>query len=112
MAGRVVIDYMHCNDVMTHMEVDLQTKKVELENYTDELLMTALGKRPPNIENLYWLFESRCISRERPDLKEFLEYYGLSQFDAYELCRKTHGRLTGDYFWLRFDNENVRFEDL
>ena len=58
-----------------------------------------------SVASLQRFFESRCFSEQRPDKHELLRMLGVPYFDAYLLCRKTHGIVVCQPTWLRFEDE-------
>lgn len=108
----LIFDYMEKDILRTHVEVNRETGEVTAINYTDDIMSQAFGLRPLTIENVNFLFESRCFSRNRPDKQELLESIGLNQFCPYDIVRKTHGKMWTDWFWLRFEGETWTWEDI
>ena len=58
------------------------------------------------------ILRSRCFDYNRPDRKEYLEYLGLTEYNVYEICRRTHGMMVQDFIWMRFDGEDFTWEDV
>lgn len=69
-------------------------------------------KGEPTIERLLLFFASRCFSEGRPDKDEYLEALGLKEYSPLDICRVTHGRMTGDSMWIRFEGEDLTFADV
>ncbi len=60
----------------------------------------------------YNFLKSRCYEDGRADLPEILEVMGLSWNSPYDFCRKTHGVTWEDFFWIRYDGEDITWEDV
>lgn len=105
-------EFYEKDKLCSRIKVYFKENKVSVENYTNDLISQALGKRPNTIDEVYKFFEERCIDKNRPDLKEILESYGLEFYDAEQICRKTHGMLWTDFYWIKFDNQNITYEDI
>lgn len=43
------------------------------------------------------------------DCKELCEILWVDHFDAEAICRKTHGKCFGDFNWIKFEGENIKF---
>lgn len=56
--------------------------------------------------------ESRSVPRTRVDIEDILRRYGLREYDALQMCKKSHGRSMSDYLWLKFDGENISYADV
>ncbi|KSV59157.1 hypothetical protein [Acetivibrio ethanolgignens] len=105
-------EYLSLDKVNTVVTVDYNTNKVTVKNFTDDIVDTAFGLVEPTIDDLDDFFETRCFDRNRPDSKEILEALGLPYYDPEQIVRRTYGRFTDDYYWLRFDDEQVVWEDV
>lgn len=53
----------------------------------------------------------RCIS-DMDMSRELLRLGGLSFYDPYQIVQKTHGVMVDDCYWIRFDGENLTWEDV
>lgn len=53
----------------------------------------------------------RCIS-DMDMSRELLRLGGFSFYDPYQIVQKTHGVMVDDCFWIRFDGENLTWEDV
>ena len=58
------------------------------------------------------ILEDRCWDRHRPDINRILELLGLDEYNPYEICKRTHGRMYQDSIWFRFPGELLTFEEL
>lgn len=67
-----------------------------------------------NITPLYLksIFESRIFSKKRSDLPRLLNVLDIEKYDAYDIIKKTHGISSADRFWFKFDNENIKYDDV
>ena len=53
--------------------------------------------------------EEFLVSRVVPKfrwLDEMVEFYGIPNWDAYEICRRTHALMPKDFLWIRFEDED------
>lgn len=58
------------------------------------------------------ILKSRCFDIGRPDKDKILAYFGLKEYNVYDICRKTHGMMAQDNIWMRFDSEEIEWEDI
>lgn len=85
----------------TIIYADHTDKIVFVENFTDNLVKTAFGRRKfPDWNDFCEFIEERCIPRSRAGLREYLECIGLDEYDPFEIILKTKGRMAEDQQWL------------
>lgn len=92
----------------TEIAADFSDKTLVCENHTRRLIKTAFGANTlPVWEDFQAFLEDRCIPRNRDGLKEYLEAWGLEEYDPLQIILKTHGRMAEDQQWLQvcFDQE-------
>jgi len=78
--------------------------------YTDNFLEKVMC--PKDFHSLDYFFRERTFPETRVNCKQVLKHLGLTYFDAYEVCKKTHGALVDDTFWIRFEGESYVYEDV
>lgn len=105
-------DVMWKNDVISSVSITNNRKTVEIKTFDD-----CVGKQPfcngnHTLQRVYDFLEYRCFEKARPDCDEILEYYGLTEYNPWEIVKKTHGRLWEDYLWIRFEGENLTWDDV
>ena len=57
-------------------------------------------------------FEERSFERGRGDIKNILKSLNIDYYDPYQIVQKTHGTLWDDYYWIRFNEENIKFDEI
>lgn len=83
---------------------DYTAQSLVVENYTEELVKTAFGKRRfPSWDDFLAFLEERCIPRSRSGLREYLEAIGLTEYDPLQIILKTKGRMAEDQQWLEVE---------
>ena len=65
-----------------------------------------------NSVRVYEFLKSRCYEDGRADLKDILSYHGLDGNNPYEWCRLTHGVTYEDFYWIRYDDEDIEWKDV
>lgn len=106
------LEYYNRDVLCTRILVDYTTGKVSVTNYTDDIMEQALGKRKSSIDSVLEFLGERVFEESRLDKGEILESMGLSVFDPEDIARVTHGIMFHDSNWLRFDGEDLSWEDI
>ena len=70
--------------------------------YKDEIPLFEIGG----------IMESRCWDRNRDNLEKYLFKLGLTEFNPYKICRKTHGVMFQDRIWFKYKGEQLTWEDV
>lgn len=96
--------YLSGNQICTIIDVDEQNRKVEIHNYTKDLISRAFGvMEHPSFEDYEAFLESRCFPRTRDKMKLILEHLDLPFYDPFMIIEKTEGRMAEDDFWIRIE---------
>jgi hypothetical protein len=102
-----------CEDrVCSKVDVDEEAEIVKSEDFTDDPVEQAFGGRELTLEGLEDFFRSRCFPETRFNLKYTLSCINMDFFDAETIVRKTRGVLYEDTFWVRFDGEELTWNDV
>lgn len=112
MGKKLIFDLMFRDEVCSHVEVDLDTREIACQEYSDVPHHVVFGKRPHTVENLNYFFERRCFPEARADCKEQLEEIGLMHYNPLDIVKITHGVMCHDYMWIRFDGEKLKYKDV
>lgn len=105
--------YLERDQVTAEVEVDYAAKTVMVKSLTTNIYALPFGVRQnPTMADLNRFFESRCFPKERRNCRQLLEDLGLEDYIPLEIVRKTHGRQLEDYCWIRFDGEELSYEDV
>lgn len=87
----------------TAMDVDLVKKTIHIKNYTDNILYRAFGViTEPTWDQFENFLASRCVPKERYNIEDILEDYGLRDigYDPLAIIRKTNGKMAEDHMEL------------
>lgn len=87
-------DVFYFDDKVAEYRNGVCTVKLIRHPYFDVMLRLPADK----------FLESRIMPKERWGL-ELSEFYGLSQWDPEQICRKTHGYRMQEPVWVRFVDE-------
>lgn len=94
--------YMFRNSPCTDIDINFLDRKVQIKNYTDDLLHRAFGiVTNPTWEDFEDFLQYRCFPRTRGNVKDLLRELGLSNYDPLQIVEKTRGRITDDDMWLK-----------
>lgn len=58
------------------------------------------------------ILRHRCWDESRPDMNNLLSLIGLREFNPYEICKKTHGKMIQDDTWFKFEGETLTYKML
>ena len=73
------------------------------------------GMFPENItvKSISAFCESRQPPRTRVDIDRILrEKYDMREYLPMQVCKKSHGITMADFLWMKFDDEDIRYEDV
>lgn len=56
--------------------------------------------------------ESRCAPRTRDGIEDILKWYGIKFYDPMAMCQKSHGRTMTDFLWVKFNDEDVTWDQI
>ena len=83
------------------------------KSFTDDILSLPFGTcTKPNHDMLMEYLESRCVPLGRAHAQGILGQWGMTSFDIWEILQKTHGLMFQDHIWLKFDGEEVAYNDI
>lgn len=98
----LIFHYYDGENLCTKICADRTTRRLAIQNETDDVLSTAFGiNQNPNWEDLMNFLESRCIPRQRDGLQYYLAQLGLEHYEPLEIIRKTAGRMAEDACWIK-----------
>ncbi|KAF0224260.1 MAG: putative transcriptional [Erysipelotrichaceae bacterium] len=99
--------YMFKDEICTIIDVDEKNGKVEIYNYTNDLIFRAFGHNEyPNYEEYQGFIESRCFPKSRDNLKTYLRELDIPFYEPLMIIEKTLGRMADDEFWIRMERHN------
>ena len=79
---------------------------VVLENYCSEWYKLPFGlNESPSYSDYKSFLESRCFPKSRANARQLLQDAGISFYNLEAIVKKTHGVMSDDLFWIRFESE-------
>lgn len=108
----LIFDVLNKDTLVSHVEII--DGKINIKRYVLHPGIQPFGNNDMDV-NFEWInafLESRCFDKNRPDKNEILEYLELDSYNTINIVKKTHGRILGDFTWIRFPNETLTWKDL
>ncbi len=95
------LKFWNADILCTTIIADFTDHTLCVENHTQQLVKTALGKnRLPTWADLMAFLEERCVPRQREGIREYLDALGLDEYDPWEIIKRTQGRMAEDQQWI------------
>ena len=95
----------------------IKTKKGVIKYIEDSPMqpfcgITDASSRQAMTNRFFGFLESRCYENNRADLPYILKQAGLTSNNPYEWIHVCHGVTWEDFFWVRFDDEEIAWDDV
>lgn len=99
--------YMFKDEVCTIIDVDEKNRKVEIFNYTNDLIFRAFGNNEyPDYDEYQSFIESRCFPKSRDNLKVYLRELDIPFYEPLMIIEKTLGKMADDDFWIKIERKH------
>ena len=96
------LEYFNFNDLSTTIIADYSKNEIAVKNSCDNSLYLAFGKNEsPSWEDYTAFLESRCISKNRDRLRDYLNTIGLDYYEPLEIIKITKGKMAEDNQWIK-----------
>lgn len=99
-------------EVATVILDDDNKRDIELIKLVPDGIIQPFSGNTFNIIRFYDFLKSRCYEDQRADLDIILKQVKMSCNNPYEWVQLTHGVTWEDSFWIKFNNENITWEDV
>jgi len=94
---------MYQNKPCTAIDINFLENKVQIQNYTKDILHRAFGaNESPTWEDFHMFLQDRCFPQSRGNAKDILGELGLQDYDPLQIVEKTNGRTAEDDLWVKF----------
>lgn len=103
---------MHKNEESAYVQVSSDHKKVVITKILPDGIKQPFSGNNLGLERVYNFLKERCYEDGYAELEKVLSMIDMKTNDPWEWNRKTHGVTWEDYFWIRFDGEDIRWEDV
>ncbi len=105
--------FMNKDDIVSEIEYSFISETVLLTNYISDIIVLPFGIiTKPTFSQFLEFLESRCFPKTRYNVKALLDYLGLQCYEPYDIVRKTHGIQNEDTCWIRFEGEELKYDDV
>lgn len=97
------------------LDVKYDLTKAESKWLGEKHIKIPRGMFPENItvKNISAFCESRQPPRTRVDIDRILkEKYDMREYLPMQMCKKSHGITMSDFLWMKFDDEEIMYEDV
>ena len=99
-----VLRFYYGNDLCSVIYADFTEQTIAVENQAVTPIKTAFGNNLfPDWEDFQSFLAERCIPCQRAGLREYLEVWGLEEYDPLSIIEKTGGRMAEDQQWLTIE---------
>ena len=97
---------------VAHVDVSDNHKETIIEKLIPDGIMQPFNGDRLDLERVYVFLKSRCYEDSYVGLADILEVQNMTSNNPWEWNRKTHGVTWEDFFWIRFDGEDLLWEDI
>ena len=95
---------MYKQTICTVIDVNEMQRKIQIYNYTDNVMFQAFGvNEEPTYEEYLEFLESRCFPESRDKMKLILKDLNLPFYDPFMIIEKTEGKMAEDDFWIKIE---------
>lgn len=100
------------DNLTASVTISADRKSVDYQRYSNNMAEAPFMFSNPTAEQMFDFLESRCMDKHRTQINEYLNDLGLTEYNPYEIVKKTHGVMWEDFMWLKFPNEDISWEDV
>ena len=108
----IKFDYMLKDRVIAKVEITNGVVKVEHTKGVPKSLALWNARNDISLSDIYKQLSFMVFSRERVNRDELLEMLGIEEYDPKAIVEKTHGVIATNYYWIRFEGENLTCRDV
>ena len=100
------------NTPVASVYVSEDHKQVIIEKLVPDGIIQPFNGNKLDLERVYNFLKDRCYEDTFAGLDEVLEMQNMKSNNPWEWNRKTHGVTWEDFFWIKFDGEELCWEDV
>lgn len=93
-------------------DVEIVDNKAHIKKYDTNPIRRLFPYEETDAYHVVSILEGRCWPRNRVNIDELLKACGLETYDVMGIIRATHGRMYNDQVWIRFEGEDLTYEDM
>lgn len=87
-------------------------KTVSIEKLIPDGMMQPFSGNKLDLERIYNFLKERCYEDTYVGLEDVLKKQNMSSNNPWEWNRKKHGITWEDFFWIKFEDEDISWEDI
>lgn len=103
---------MHRNTPVANVRVSDDRKEVNIQKLVPDSIMQPFGGTDLSLNRVYNFLKSRCYEDNRSGLDEILVQANLTSNDPWKWNKITHGVTWEDELWIKYENEDLDWEDV
>lgn len=103
---------MHKNNPVADVFISDNHKQVKIEKLVPDSIIQPFGGNNTSLERVYAFLKSRCYEDCRADIDEILKQANLMSNNPWEWNKITHGVMCDDQLWIKYEDENLCWEDV
>lgn len=103
---------MYKNEDVAFVHVSADHKEVSIKKIMPDGMKQVFNGNKLDLERVYSFLKDRCFEDGYTDLENVLAKVGMISNNPWEWNRKTHGVTWEDYFWVKFEGEDIVWEDV
>ena len=100
-----------CEDEKT-ADVIICENQVHIRRYTTNPAKQIFSCDSISLFELGEILKWRCWDEHRENIEKYLFKLGLTEFNSYKICRKTHGVMFQDKIWFKYNGETLSWNDV
>lgn len=93
-------------------DVTITDNKAHIIRYTINPVKQIFAKEYISIYELGEILRWRCWDPNRENIEKYLYKLGLTEYNPFKICRKTHGVMFQDKIWFKYKDENLCWNDV
>ena len=93
-------------------DVTISENQAHIIRYTKNPAKQIFSKDDIPLYELGEILKWRCWDQNRENIEKYLYKLGLTEYNPFKICRKTHGVMFQDKIWFRYKNENLCWNDV
>lgn len=93
-------------------DVTISENQAHIIRYTTNPVKQIFSKEELSLYELGEILKYRCWDQKRENIEKYLYKLGLTDFNPYKICRKTHGVMFQDKIWFRYKDETLCWNDV
>lgn len=109
---QTVYHIMYLNEIVAIVKLSLDKKHIEYTKVKEDGVYQPFSGDKLDLERFYRFIKSRCYEDNRADISNILKIMNLKSNNPYEVIEITHGVTFEDFFWIKKDYENLKWEDV